>query len=140
MKERNGLRVLSWMVVIAMVCSLIAVPKKVVMATTTNPAEIGKTSTAVTATLTESNIAGEYHEYYLQINNKSSESIGDWIVAIPVSGATKTEDWSSWAYCQAVYTSDYVYVYPLKDGVISAGGTFGSTSNDSYKFNYFANF
>ena len=138
MKIKKGLGFFSWILIIAMVCSLIAVPKKVVMATTTNPAEIGKTSTAVTATIETSNIAGEYHEYYLQINNKSSESIGDWIVAIPVSGATKTEDWSSWAYCQAVYTSDYVYVYPIKDGVISAGGTFGSTSNDSYKFNYFA--
>ena len=105
--------------------------------TLTDPSQIGSTSTKVTATITQSNIAGDYHEYYLQVKNGLSESISDWIVAIPLTGVTGVQNWASegWAKIQAYYTSDYLYVSPVGDGVISAGNTFGS-SDGAYKFNY----
>ncbi|MDD5949192.1 MAG: glycoside hydrolase family 9 protein, partial [Lachnospiraceae bacterium] len=104
--------------------------------TATDPAAIGTKSDKVTATLTKSNEDGEYHEYFLKIDNKSSDSIGDWIVAIPMTGVTKVQDWSAWAKVQAYYTSDYLYVAPVGEAVISSGGSFGSTSVGEYKFNY----
>ncbi len=106
--------------------------------TLTDPSQIGSTSSKVTATITQSNIAGDYHEYYLQVKNGLSESISDWIVAIPLTGVTGVQNWASegWAKVQAYYTGDYLYVSPVGDGVISAGVTFGSASDGAYKFNY----
>lgn len=107
--------------------------------TATDPSVIGEQSDKVKATFTQSNVAGEYHEYYLKIDNQTSDSIGDWIVAIPIKGITKVEDWSSWAKVQSYYTSDYLYIVPVGSAVISANGSFGSATDDNYKFNYFGN-
>ncbi|MCM1499013.1 MAG: glycoside hydrolase family 9 protein [Clostridium sp.] len=110
--------------------------------TATDPAQIGSTSSKVTATITKSNIAGDYHEYYLQVSNGlSGENISDWVVAIPLTGVTGVQNWASegWAKVQAYYTSDYLYVSPVGDAVISAGTTFGSSTEGAYKFNYKGN-
>ncbi|MCM1158815.1 MAG: glycoside hydrolase family 9 protein [Bacteroidales bacterium] len=107
--------------------------------TATDPSAIGETSDKVKVTFTESNVAGEYHEYYLQIDNQTGTSIGDWIVAVPIKGVTKVEDWSSWAQIKTAYTSDYLYISPVASAVIPAGASFGSTNTETIKFNYFAN-
>ncbi|MDE6759331.1 MAG: glycoside hydrolase family 9 protein [Lachnospiraceae bacterium] len=107
--------------------------------TATDPSVIGQQSDKVKAVFTQSNVAGEYHEYYLKINNQTSDSIGDWIVAVPIKGVTKVEDWSSWSKIKTCYTSDYLYIAPVGSAVIPAGGSFGSTSEETIKFNYYAN-
>lgn len=105
--------------------------------TVADPSVIGSQSDQVTATCTKgSSSSGEYHEYFLQVNNHSSESIGDWIVAIPMTGIAETQDWSSWAKVQAYYTAEYLYIVPVGSAVISANGSFGAASDNSYKFNY----
>lgn len=106
--------------------------------TVTDPSVIGTSSDKVKATFTQSNVAGVYHEYYLQIDNQTSDSIGDWIVAVPIKGVTKVEDWSSWAKVKTCYTSDYLYISPVSSAVIPAGGSFGSTTVAEFKFNYYA--
>jgi len=107
-------------------------------ATQTDPGQIGTSSSDVNATITQSNIAGDYHEYYLQVNNSSKESISDWLVAIPLTGVSSSEAWGSWAKVKVSYTSSYLYLTPSSggDNVISAGGSFGSTTEGDYKFNY----
>ena len=104
--------------------------------TVTDPSAIGTTSSDVTAVLTKEKVDGAYHEYYLQVNNKSSKSIGDWLVAVPMSGVYKTQDWTSWSKVKVYYTSDYLYLAPNGSQPISAGGTFGATTGDSFKFCY----
>lgn len=107
--------------------------------TATDPAAIGSTSSSVTATITESNIADTYHEYYLQVNNGLSESISDWIVAIPLTGVSSSEQWdTSWAKVKTSYTSSYLYLSPSNssDNLISQGSSFGSATDGNYKFNY----
>lgn len=106
--------------------------------TATDPAAIGTTSSNVTATITQSNIAGDYHEYYLQVNNGLSESISDWIVAIPLTGVSSSEQWGSWAKVKTSYTSSYLYLSPSSssDNLISQGNSFGSATSGDYKFNY----
>ena len=107
-------------------------------ATATDPAAIGSKSDKVTATITQSNISGEYHEYYLKVNNGLSESISDWIVVVPMTGINSSEAWGSWAKVKTSYTSAYLYLTPSSssDGVIAAGGSFGSTTEGEHKFNY----
>lgn len=104
--------------------------------TVTDPSAIGTTSSDVTAVLTKGKVDGAYHEYYLQVNNKSSKSIGDWLVAIPMSGVYKTQNWTSWSKVKVYYTSDYLYLAPNGSQPITAGGTFGATTGDSFKFCY----
>ncbi len=106
--------------------------------TQTDPSQIGTSSTKVTSTITQSNIAGNYHEYYLQVNNGLNEAISDWIVAIPLTGVSSSEAWGSWAKVKVSYTSSYLYLTPSSgtDNVILAGGSFGSTTEGAYKFNY----
>lgn len=106
--------------------------------TLTDPSQIGTTSSKVTAAFKESTVAGEYHEYFLQVKNGLSESISDWVVAIPMTGVTGSQNWASegWAKVQAYYTSEYLYVSPVGGAVISAGATFGSETDGAYKFNY----
>lgn len=105
----------------------------------TDPAAIGETSVNVTANFTESNIAGEYHEYFLKVNNGLSESIGDWIIKIPMSGITGTEDWSSWADVVTYYTGECLYIIPNGGKVIAGNSSVGGTTSDAagnYKINY----
>ncbi len=106
--------------------------------TLTDPSQIGSTSSQVTATLTQQTIAGGYHEYCLQVKNGLSESISDWVVAIPLTGVTGVQNWASegWPKVQAYYTSEYLYVSPVGGAVIAAGATFGSATEGAYKFNY----
>ncbi len=104
--------------------------------TVTDPSAIGTISSDVTAVLTKEKVDGAYHEYYLQVNNKSSKSIGDWLVAVPMSGVYKTQDWTSWSKVKVYYTSDYLYLAPNGSQPISAGGIFGATTGDSFKFCY----
>lgn len=104
--------------------------------TATDPAVIGTTSSNVTASIKTDEISGEYHAYYLQVNNNLDTSIGDWIVVIPLTGVASSEQWGSWAKVKTSYTSQYLYLTPSSDGVIKAGETFGSTSDGAYKFNY----
>lgn len=106
--------------------------------TATDPSVIGEKSDKVKATFTQSNVDGVYHEYFLKIDNQTSDSIGDWIVAVPIKGVTKVEDWSSWSKIKTAYTSDYLYIFPVGSAVIPAGGVFGSASENTFKFNYFA--
>lgn len=109
--------------------------------TATDPSVLGEKNDAVTATLTKSNIAGEYYEYAVKVKNGSSSAIKDWIIAVPLTGITKTNDWSSWATVQAYYTDSYLYIRPIKDSVrsISAGASVGSESSDgSDKISYYA--
>ena len=128
---------MAWALTIILAFSLVNVPMKQVQAA--NPADIGTTSPSVTAVLTlNTDPSWEYHEYFLQVHNGLSQSISDWIVAIPITGVTKVEDWTSWSNVQAVYTNNYVYVYPTKSSVISANSSFGSTTNDDFKFCYYA--
>lgn len=104
-----------------------------------DPAAIGTTSESVTATFTTSNIAGEYHEYFLKVNNGLSESIGDWIIKVPMTGVTSTEDWSSWANVVTYYTSECLYIVPKSGIVLGANSSVGGTDADSagnYKINY----
>ncbi|MGN0437421.1 MAG: glycoside hydrolase family 9 protein [Lachnospiraceae bacterium] len=104
-----------------------------------DPAAIGTTSESVTATFTTSNIAGEYHEYFLKVNNGLSDSIGDWIIKVPMTGVTSTEDWSSWADVVTYYTSDCLYIVPKSGTVLGANSSVGGTDADSagnYKINY----
>lgn len=104
--------------------------------TITDPAGIGEQSAKVTAEIKENQVSGEYHEYYLKVNNGLSESISDWIVAVPVEGITSSEQWGDWAKVKASFTSDYLYLTPSTPTVIAANNSFGSTSEDAYKFNY----
>ncbi len=106
--------------------------------TQTDPTQIGESSSSVKATITSSNISGDYHEYFLKVNNSLSVSIGDWIVRVPVSGITSAEQWGSWAKVKISYDSEYLYLTPSNssDNIIQAGGSFGSTSEGEYKFNY----
>lgn len=109
--------------------------------TMTDPSVLGEKNDAVTATLTKSNIAGEYYEYAVKVKNGSSSTIKDWIIAVPLTGITKTNDWSSWATVQAYYTDSYLYIRPIKDTVksISAGASVGSESAEgSDKISYYA--
>lgn len=108
-------------------------------ATATDPAVIGQKSDKVKATIVKEKIDGSYHAYYLQVSNRLSESISDWIVAIPVTGITSSQAWdTSWAKVKLSYTDSYLYLTPSdsSSGVITAGGSFGSTAEDNYKFNY----
>ena len=108
-------------------------------ATATDPAAIGEKSDKVKATIVTEKIDGSYHAYYLQVSNGLSESISDWIVAIPVTGITSSQAWdTSWAKVKLSYTDSYLYLTPSdsSSGVITAGGSFGSTTEDNYKFNY----
>lgn len=106
--------------------------------TATDPSAIGEKSDSVTATITNKNIDGDWHEYYLQINNGLASSISDWIVAVPLTGIKSAQDWSSpgWTTISTHYTDSYLYLTPASNGVIAAGGTYGSTNNDSHRFNY----
>lgn len=109
--------------------------------TMTDPSVLGEKNDAVTATLTKSNIAGEYYEYAVKVKNGSSSAIKDWIIVVPLTGITKTNDWSSWATVQAYYTDSYLYIRPIKDTVksISAGASVGSESAEgSDKISYYA--
>ena len=108
-------------------------------ATATDPAVIGQKSDKVKATIVKEKIDGSYHAYYLQVSNRLSESISDWIVAIPVTGITSSQAWdTSWAKVKLSYTDSYLYLTPSdsSSGVITAGESFGSTAEDNYKFNY----
>lgn len=104
--------------------------------TLTDPSVIGDTSELVKAKIEKDEIAGEYHAYYLQVNNGLSESISDWIVAIPLEGIISSEQWGDWAKVKTSYTASYLYLTPATAAVIPAGGTFGSTTEGAYKFNY----
>nr|MDE5966539.1 glycoside hydrolase family 9 protein [Lachnospiraceae bacterium] len=108
--------------------------------TLTDPAAIGETSDQVTATLKSTNIDGTYHEYVVQVNNGLSESISDWLVAVPVQGISSMQDWSTWAKVSAHYTSECLYITPSSAAVISAGGQFGDISiasdSNNCKINY----
>lgn len=101
--------------------------------TATDPSVLGDKNDAVMATLTKSNIAGEYYEYVVKVQNGSASAIKDWIIAVPLTGITKTNDWSSWATVQAYYTDSYLYIRPIKDSVknISAGASVGSVDAES---------
>ena len=131
-------RVSAWLMVFIMVCSMIAVPGKAVQAAEIDPSQIGTTSSLVTATVEQVSGNGAYHEYMLQVNNQSGQSISDWVVVISGIGVTAVSDWSSWAKVKAGYADGNLYLAPsnASEGVISAGGSFGSTTDTSYKFNY----
>lgn len=107
--------------------------------TATDPSVIGEQSAFVTATIKQDEISGSYHAYALEINNNSGDSISDWIVAIPMTGLTKVEQWdTSWNKYKVAYTDAYIYLTPVSplEGVISAGGKYGSIEDGAYKFKY----
>lgn len=111
--------------------------------TLTDPAAIGKTSDKVTATLVSTNIDGTYHEYAVQVNNGLTDSISDWLIAVPVQGISSMEDWSEWARVSAHYTSEYLYITPSPkvEAEIAGGGKFGDVTitpaeDNNCKINY----
>lgn len=102
--------------------------------TKTDPAAIGQMNSKVTVNVENSAQAGEYYQYTVAINNGLNESIGDWVVAVPVSGITSSPNWDGdWAKVKWSYTDSYMYITSKSGEVIPAGG---SVSGESYKIQY----
>ena len=137
-EKRIWKKISAWIMIFAMVCSLITVPGGIVYAAETDPSSIGTTSDKVTATVKKVSGEGAYREYLLQVDNKSGTSISDWVVAISDIGVSTVSDWSSWSKVKEAYASGTLYLSAsnASEGVIASGSSFGSTSGDSYKFNY----
>lgn len=102
--------------------------------TKTDPAAIGQMNSKVTVNVKNSAQEGEYYQYTVAINNGLNESIGDWVVAVPVSGITSSPNWDGdWAKVKWSYTDSYMYITSKSGEVIPAGG---SVSGESYKIQY----
>ena len=133
-------RLTAWVMAMIVACCMILSPSTAmyIQASATTPADIGQSSNAVTATITKIKDIGAYHEYVLKVDNKLNESISDWVVDVSLSGVTKVENWSSWAKVKGAFNDSHLYLAPSNgsQGIISAYGSYGATSDGDYKFGY----
>lgn len=127
--------ILSWVIAFAIVIASISYAGKS-QAAQTDPAAIGTTSPAVKAHFKAENVDGSYHEYYVTVENGLSTNITDWLIAVPMNNVSSVQDWTSFSNYQTYYTSNYLYIAPIKGGTIAANSTYGSFTDGNSKINY----
>lgn len=141
MRKRRGVRVLAILFSIVLIMTSLNITGFTAKAAgETDPSRIGQTSANVTAKFTESNVAGNYHEYVIKVNNNLTEDITGWLVKVPVAGTDKVQDWSEWASVIAYRTADCLYIVPNTskiEGTIGRGQSIGNEDTEgNFKFCY----